>query len=235
LFRCFFFLVNWHCAHFLFVAAEMDFSQVVETTVSGLGYELVDVERSNRGRMIRVFIDLTPEAAAAAQLANPRSKTGAMISVDDCEKVSRQLTYVFTVENVDYDRLEISSPGLDRLLKKQSDFERFAGMEAVVKLRSAMGGVHGIRKNFQGVVASVNDQPALVVDGETIALDWAQIDRAKLVPEVDFKQASESDRASDKSASEQPASGKAASDKRARKHSASKNTARVKPAGKRPK
>ena len=143
----------------------MDFSQVVETAVTGLGYELVEVERSNRGRMIRVFIDLTPVAAAAAQLASPRSKTGAMISVDDCEKVSRQLTYVFTVENVDYDRLEISSPGLDRPLKRLSDFERFSGLEATVKLRAALGGVHGIRKNFQGVVTIVNGKPALVVDG----------------------------------------------------------------------
>ena len=195
--------VNGHCAHFLFLAVEMDFSQVVETTVSGLGYELVEVERSNRGRMIRVFIDLTPEAAAAAQQANPRSKTGAMISVDDCEKVSRQLTYVFAVENVDYDRLEVSSPGLERPLKKQSDFVRFSGMEAAVKLRTALGGVHGIRKNFQGVVASVNDKPVIIVDGETIELDWKQIDRAKLVPVVDFKQASDS--ASDKPASDKPA------------------------------
>ncbi len=212
----------------------MDFSQVVETTVSGLGYELVEVERSNRGRMIRVFIDLTPEAAAAAQLTNPRSKTGAMISVEDCEKVSRQLTYVFTVENVDYDRLEISSPGLDRPLKKQSDFERFAGMEAVVKLRTALGGAHGIRKNFQGVVASVHHQPALIVEGATIALDWAQIDRAKLVPVVDFKPVSDkaSDTADDKPARRKPASDKSASGESASDESASEKSAKVKPAGK---
>ena len=168
----------------------MDFSQVVETTVTGLGYELVDVERSNRGRLIRVFIDLTPEAAAAALLASPRKKAGAIISVEDCEKVSRQLTYVFTVENLDYDRLEVSSPGLDRPLKKLSDFERFAGQEAVVKLRTALGGVHGIRKNFQGAVSSANSRPAITVDGEVIELDWAQIEKARLVPVVDFKQAS---------------------------------------------
>ena len=179
------FLVNGHCAHFLFVAAEMDFAQVVETAVTGLGYELVDVERSNRGRMIRVFIDLTAAAAAAGS----RKKSGAMISVEDCEKVSRQLTYVFTVENVDYDRLEISSPGLDRPLKKQSDFERFAGQEVMVKLRAALGGAHGIRKNFQGVAGSVNGKPAITVDGVVIELDWAQIDKARLVPVVDFKQA----------------------------------------------
>ena len=166
----------------------MDFAQIVETTVAGLGYELVDVERSNRGRLIRVFIDLTAEAAAAAGKASPRKKAGAIISVEDCENVSRQLTYVFTVENLDYDRLEVSSPGLDRPLTKQSDFERFAGQQAVVKLRSALGGTHGIRKNFQGLVGSANGKPALTVDGAVIELDWPQIDKARLVPVVDFKQ-----------------------------------------------
>jgi ribosome maturation factor RimP len=171
----------------LFVAAEMDFAGLIETTVTGLGYELVDIERSNRGKLIRVFIDLTPEAAAAAVDKAPRrKKMGAMIAVEDCEKVSRQLTYLFTVENIEYDRLEVSSPGLDRPLKKTGDFVRFAGLEATVKLRAPLGGLHGIRKNFQGVVGQVNGKPAIQVDGGWIELDWAQIDKARLVPVIEF-------------------------------------------------
>ncbi len=175
--------LNGQRAHFLFVAAEMDLAGLIETTVTGLGYELVDIERSNRGKLIRVFIDLTPEAVAALP---KRKKMGAMIAVEDCEKVSRQLTYLFTVENIEYDRLEISSPGLDRPLKKPSDFERFAGLEVTLKLRMPLGGVHGIRKNFQGVAGQVNGKPAISVDGVWAELDWAQVDKARLVPVIEF-------------------------------------------------
>lgn len=162
----------------------MDLVGLIETTVAGLGYELVDIERSNRGKMLRVFIDLTAEAVAALP---PRKKMGAMISVDDCEKVSRQLTYLFTVENIDYDRLEVSSPGLDRPLRKPADFARFAGLEAVVKLKSPLGGVHGVRKNFQGVIGSEGGNPRIQVDGQWVTLEWAQVEKARLVPVVDFK------------------------------------------------
>jgi ribosome maturation factor RimP len=180
------------CAHFSFVAPDtrnfsggenMDLAALIETTVTGLGYELVDVERSNRSQLLRVFIDLTPEQAAQRQ---GKKKTGAMINVDDCEAVSRQLTYAFTVENVEYDRLEVSSPGLDRPLKKPADFERFAGSEVTVKLRAALGGEFGIRKNFQGVARFVDGKPALEVDGKVVELDFTQIDKARLVPKYEF-------------------------------------------------
>ena len=85
---------------------------LIEQVVTGLGFELVDIEFSPKGRLLRVFIDI---------------ERG--ITVDDCATVSNQLQRVFEVENVDYDRLEISSPGLDRPLKKPADFERFAGSE----------------------------------------------------------------------------------------------------------
>jgi ribosome maturation factor RimP len=104
----------------------MDLNTLLETTVVGLGYELVDVELSPRGRTIRVFIDA------------PGKETG--IDVEDCAKVSNQLTRVFEVENVDFDRLEISSPGLDRVVKKAADFERFAGQDIQIKLRIPHGG-----------------------------------------------------------------------------------------------
>jgi ribosome maturation factor RimP len=139
----------------------MDLNQLLEVTVGGLGYELVDHERSGRG-MLRVFID-KPEG----------------ISVDDCQIVSNQLTRLFLVENVDYERLEVSSPGLDRPLKKVSDFERFAGQKAQLKLRMPMEG----RKNFTGTLVSVsNGVLQLDVDGSLVSIELANLDKARLVP-----------------------------------------------------
>ena len=91
----------------------------VEPAVTGMGYELVDVQSSNGGRMLRVFID----------------KPGG-ITVDDCAAVSRHLTHVLPVEGVDFERLEVSSPGLDRPLRKAGDFARFAGQKAEVRMRT---------------------------------------------------------------------------------------------------
>ena len=90
----------------------MHLADLIETTLIGMGYELVELERAPAG-LLRVYID--------------QPETG--IVIEDCEKVSRQLTHVLTVENVDYERLEVSSPGLDRPLKKLADFVRFAGAE----------------------------------------------------------------------------------------------------------
>ena len=142
-------------------AAIMDVLKLVETTVSGLGYELVDFERSGRG-LLRVFID-KPDG----------------ILVDDCQAVSNQLTRLFLVENVDYDRLEVSSPGLDRLLKKEADFVRFAGQKAQLKLRMPLAG----RKNFVGVIGEIKDGVLqLDVDGSQVAIELSNLDKARLVP-----------------------------------------------------
>ena len=101
----------------------MDLYELLDSTLHGLGYELVDVERMSRGGLLRVFID----------------KPGG-ISVDDCVTVSNHLGRLFAVENVDYDRLEVSSPGLDRPLKKPSDFIRFSGESVKLKLRVGIKG-----------------------------------------------------------------------------------------------
>ena len=139
----------------------MDVVKLVEMTVSGLGYELVDFERSGRGLM-RILID-QPEG----------------ISVDDCQTVSNQLTRLFLVENVDYDRLEVSSPGLDRPLKKEADFVRFAGEKVQLKLRLPLAG----RKNFVGVIGAVTDGILqLDVDGSLVAIELSNLDKARLVP-----------------------------------------------------
>lgn len=119
-------------------------ADVVERTVNGLGYELVDLEIAGGG-LLRVFIDLPSSA-----YAQPRAE-GALppsVKVEDCEKVSRQLSHVLTVENVDYARLEVSSPGMDRPLKRPADWTRFAGETVTLKLRSPLAG----GRNFTGVL-----------------------------------------------------------------------------------
>jgi ribosome maturation factor RimP len=151
---------------------------LIEKTVAGMGYELVDFEQAARG-LLRVYIDF------ASQDADPGH-----ITVDDCEKVTHQLLHVLTVENIAYERLEVSSPGLDRPLKKPGDYARFAGQEAVVKLRMPMPGTN--RKSFQGILHAPdgdrlklefeqNDGPAM------LEFTLADVDKARLVPKVDFR------------------------------------------------
>lgn len=142
----------------------MDLMSLLETTLGGLGYELVDMERSARGGMMRVFID----------------KPGG-INLDDCATVSNHLTRVLTVENVNYERLEVSSPGLDRPLKKARDFERFAGQTVHVKLRVPQEG----QRNFTGVLKQTRaGKVELEVEGKAVAFDLANLDKARLVPEI---------------------------------------------------
>ena len=163
----------------------MDLTALIENTVAGLGYELVEVERSQRGRLLRVFIDLKSAGAPPAPTASKRAGR-VMIKVEDCEKVSRQLSFAMTVENIDYDRLEVSSPGLDRPLAKAADFVRFAGCEISLKLRAPLGGAFGVRKNFTGIARCLDGKPAIEIDGQIIELDFAVIDRARLVPVIEF-------------------------------------------------
>ncbi|NMG16235.1 ribosome maturation factor RimP [Aromatoleum bremense] len=141
---------------------EMDVEGLVEQVVSGLGFELVDFETSPKGRLMRVFID---------------SERG--VTVDDCATVSNQLTRVFEVENVDYDRLEVSSPGLDRPLKKTADFERFAGDEVQVRLRMPIGN----QRNFIGVLEGLSEGVVrLHTDKGDVAFPFDEIEKARLVP-----------------------------------------------------
>lgn len=141
----------------------LEINTLTENTVTGMGYEFVDLERVGRG-MLRLFID--HEAG---------------ISVEDCALVSNQLTRVFAVEGVDYDRLEVSSPGLERPLKKLADFERFQGHRVKLKTRLPING----QRHFTGEIAGVNpERITLLVDGEPLELDWTQMDKANLVPEV---------------------------------------------------
>jgi ribosome maturation factor RimP len=139
--------------------------KVVEPAVTGLGYELVDAQASNGGRLLRLFVD----------------KPGG-ITLDDCAAISRHLTRVLAVEGIDYERLEVSSPGLDRPLRKERDFARFAGQKAEVRMRTpdASG-----RRKFVGVLRGAQaGQVSLEMEGQTVALALQDVDKARLVPQL---------------------------------------------------
>ena len=142
----------------------MDLNALLEKTVGELGYELVDLELANRGRLMRIFID----------------KVGG-IGVEDCATVSNHLTRVLAVEAVEYDRLEVSSPGLDRTLKRPQDFARFAGERAQIKVRLPVNG----RRRFVGKLQKVDDTMiGLDVDGELMTIAFSDIEKARLVPNI---------------------------------------------------
>ncbi len=151
----------------------------VDRTVSGLGYELVDTERS-AGGLLRVTID---------RLAGDTG--GSFITVDDCEKVTRQLQHVLEVEGCDYARLEVSSPGLDRPLKKAADYARFAGAQVDLTLRLPFKG----RKKYRGELQANGGAWRIVLAdarGDAAAdqaLDFSleEVREARLVPVLDFK------------------------------------------------
>jgi ribosome maturation factor RimP len=141
-----------------------DVGQLLESTLAGLGYEFVDMERSGKGKLLRVYID-RPEG----------------IKVEDCAAVSNHLSRVFAVENIDYDRLEISSPGLDRLLRKEQDFVRFAGQKARIKVRLPVEG----QRNFVGVLRETRaGKVEIEVDGKLVSIDISNLDKARLVPAI---------------------------------------------------
>ncbi|MFP5073564.1 ribosome maturation factor RimP [Neisseria sp. WLZKY-1] len=143
----------------------MDIQNLLDKTLPGLGYEPVDFEMTPQGTL-RVFID----------------KEGG-ITVEDCVTVSNHLSRLFIVEDVDYKNLEISSPGLDRPLKKATDFVRFAGQEAKIKTRLPIEG----QKNFIGRIESCDGETVtLSFDGKTAAIALDNIDKARLKPEFKF-------------------------------------------------
>ena len=142
----------------------MEMNGLLESTLTGMGFELVDVEHSGKGRLLRLYID----------------KPGG-VTVDDCAAVSRQVSRVLAVEGVNYERLEVSSPGLDRLLRKESDFARFAGQRARVKMRAPVDG----QRNFTGVVREAGaGRVQLEVDGRMLSLELGDVETARLVPNI---------------------------------------------------
>lgn len=179
----------------------MALHETIEQTVTGLGYELVDIERTSGG-LLRVTIDQPQVQGAPEQFIN----------AEDCEKVTRQLQFVLEVEGAAYSRLEVSSPGIDRPLRSEKDFERFAGELVDITLKAAIGsaaagsGVTASRKKFRGTLERAasgwqivwSEEPAVKpgvkvsknrVPAPLQAMGFTldEIAQARLAPVVDFK------------------------------------------------
>ena len=134
----------------------MALKDIVEQTVAGLGYDLVEIDRS-AGGLLRITIDLPWSPPVAGVQGAPAEQ---FVTVEDCEKVTRQLQYALEVDEVDYKRLEVSSPGIDRPLRHDQDFERFVGHVVDVTLKlplgsAAAGQVSPTRKKFRGVLERI--------------------------------------------------------------------------------
>ena len=141
-----------------------DLETLIEKLVTQLGYELVDFETVNGGQILRIFID-----------------KGDLIDIDDCTKVSNHVNNVLSVEtDYDYERLEVSSPGLDRVIKKLNDFDRFKGEKIKIKTRFAIEN----RKNFKGILSGTKGESIMIeVDNESLLIDFENIDKARLDPD----------------------------------------------------
>jgi ribosome maturation factor RimP len=164
------------------LAITADWQATVQRTVDGLDYELVDLERA-AGGLLRVTIDRIPGRDYPAG-------DGATVTLDDCERVTRQLQYVLQVAGVDYARLEVSSPGLDRPLKRAADFARFAGERVSLSLKQPLNG----RRNYRGRLEAAPPAWRLALEDDQgkpsdQALDFAldEVREARLVPVIDFK------------------------------------------------
>lgn len=141
--------------------------ELLEQTVPALGVELVAWEIAGKGPLVRVYID----------------KPGGVV-VDDCVRVSDQLTHLFTVENVDYGRLEVSSPGVDRPLTKLADFTRFAGEEAQINLHELTDGT----RKLKGIMRGVDGDNVLLEGPKGVrAIPITTIARARLVPKIEWR------------------------------------------------
>lgn len=177
------------------VPLRLSLEQIVVKSLAALKLSLVIIEHASAGLM-RIFIE------RSADHAEPPSQSDASggITIADCEAATRQLQYVFTVENIDYARLEVSSPGLDRPLIKLTDYIRFVGCPAAINLKKPLNG----RRQFKGTLLSVIEQTVRVQLNESIKnglteqgstenslteleFDFSQIDRARLIPQYDFR------------------------------------------------
>jgi ribosome maturation factor RimP len=157
--------------------------QVVEQVVTGLGYDLVEIERS-AGGLLRVTIDL-PWSQPASDGAAPLMEQ--FVTVEDCEKVTRQLQFALEVDGVEYKRLEVSSPGIDRPLRHEQDFMRFAGSVVDITLKApigaaAAGQVNANRKKFRGLLSRAEGGGWQIVWSEEPAVKPGQKVSKKRVP-----------------------------------------------------
>ncbi|MBP7607390.1 MAG: ribosome maturation factor RimP [Giesbergeria sp.] len=186
----------------------MALQNIVEQTVTGLGYDLVEIERS-AGGLLRITIDLPWQAPAADVL--PGSEQ--FITVEDCEKVTRQLQFALEVDAIEYQRLEVSSPGIDRPLRHEQDFLRFEGEVVDLTLKAPLGAavaagqVNANRKKFRGTLERSDaggwqivwsDEPApkpgqkvskkrVPAPLQALGFSFDELRDVRLAPIVDFK------------------------------------------------
>ena len=178
----------------------MAWQEAVDATVVGMGYDLVEVQRT-AGGLLRITIDMPHVVGQPEQT----------VTVDDCERVTRQLQYLLEVEGVDYQRLEVGSPGIDRLLRGEADLQRFAGELVDITLHEPMGpdtGVFANRRKFRGSLeAAESGEGWQIVWSEAPARKpgarvskhakpqalhalqfvWSEVREARLADVVDFK------------------------------------------------
>ena len=184
----------------------MAWQQTVEQTVTGLGFDLVDLERS-AGGLLRVTIDWPWQPPAENEVASER-----FVTVEDCENITRQLQYLLEVEGLEYRRLEVGSPGIDRPLRREQDYQRFAGHLVDITLKTRIGvtgtEVSPSRKKFRGMLERAEDgvqwrlvwsdepepKPGQRVSKKRVAaplqaLDFVldDVQQARLSPIVNFK------------------------------------------------
>jgi ribosome maturation factor RimP len=149
---------------FFICGGAMVLEELLESTLQGMGYELVEVERLAHNKLLRIFVD---------------KESG--INIDDCVAISNHLSRLFAVENIDYGRLEVSSPGLDRPLRKEADFIRFTGETVKLKLRIPVQG----QRNFVGVLREINNGIIkLESEGKLFDLELSNLGKARLVPKL---------------------------------------------------
>lgn len=142
----------------------MELEVLIASTLEGMGYELVEIEQSGHNKLLRIFVDKNEG-----------------INIDDCVTISNHLTRLLTVENIDYGRLEVSSPGLDRPLKKEADFARFEQETIKLKLRIPLEG----QRNFIGILREArNGVIKLEVEGKLLDFELSNLMKARLVPKL---------------------------------------------------
>ena len=167
--------------------SQINWQASIERTVTALGYDLVEVERAPRG-LLRVSIDRVPGHAYPSERG-----AGEFVTIDDCEVVTRQLQLALEVDGVEYERLEVSSPGVDRPLKRPADWERFSGQDIELTLKLPFKG----RKHWRGTLGRTQQGYTLVLppgssaaageDGGELVFTLEEVRDARLVPVIDFK------------------------------------------------
>jgi len=147
----------------------MNLGELLEATLPPMGYELVDWEMSPRSGLVRVFID------------KPKG-----VDVEDCARISHHLTHLFAVENVAFERLEVSSPGLNRPLTKPADFLRFAGEEAELRLTEPIANA----KRIKGILRGCEGGAVLIETGKgVLTIPLSGVGKARLVPKIEWRKA----------------------------------------------